>query len=115
MLFRSIPVTDKEKKQKEDKRDSIKIARTLHNGELKGIHVPKRETEELRTFVRYRKTLVKETADISAGPNRYCIITESAYRRSINPLQDIGQNVLPTGSGKLNSRPLGEKPLWTRR
>lgn len=55
-----IPVTDKEKKQKEDKRDSRKIVRGLHNGELTGIHVPQRETEELRTFVRYRKSLVKE-------------------------------------------------------
>lgn len=55
-----IPVTDKEKKQKEDKRDSRKIARSLHNGELKGIYVPQRETEELRTYVRYRKSLVKE-------------------------------------------------------
>jgi len=62
-----IPVTDKEKRQKEDKRDSRKIARTLHNGELKGIHVPRRETEELRTFLRYRKTLVKE---ISRHKNR---------------------------------------------
>jgi len=55
-----IPTTDKERKQKEDKRDSRKIARSLRNGELQAIHVPSRELEELRGLVRYRKTLVKE-------------------------------------------------------
>ncbi|WP_320112080.1 IS110 family transposase [Draconibacterium orientale] len=55
-----IPTTDKERKQKEDRRDSRKIARSLKNGELTGIHVPDKETEELRSLVRYRKTLVKE-------------------------------------------------------
>lgn len=55
-----IPTTDKEKKQKEDKRDSRKIAKSLRNGELEGIYVPSKEMEELRGLVRYRKTLVKE-------------------------------------------------------
>jgi transposase len=55
-----IPTTDKEIRQKEDKRDSRKIVRSLHNGDLKGIHVPSIEIDELRSFVRYRKTVVKE-------------------------------------------------------
>lgn len=55
-----IPTTDKERKQKEDRRDSRKIARSLKNGELTGIYVPGKETEELRSLVRYRRTLVKE-------------------------------------------------------
>lgn len=55
-----IPTTDKERKQKEDRRDSRKIARSLKNQELTGIHVPNKETEELRSLIRYRKTLVKE-------------------------------------------------------
>lgn len=62
-----IPTTDKEKKQKEDKRDSRKIAKSLRNGELKGIYIPSKEMEELRGLVRYRKTLVKE---ISRNKNR---------------------------------------------
>lgn len=62
-----IPTTDKEKKQKEDKRDSRKIARSLKNGELEGIYVPSKAFEELRGLVRYRKTLVKE---ISRTKNR---------------------------------------------
>lgn len=62
-----IPTTDKDKKQKEDKRDSRKIARSLRNGELIGIYVPSCELEELRCLVRYRKTLVK---DISRNKQR---------------------------------------------
>lgn len=55
-----IPTTDKDKRQKEDKRDSRKIARSLRNGDLIGIHVPELELEELRGLVRYRKTISKE-------------------------------------------------------
>lgn len=55
-----IPTTDKDRKQKEDKRDSRKIAKSLRNGELAGIYVPNREMEELRCLVRYRKTLVSD-------------------------------------------------------
>jgi len=55
-----IPTTDKEKKQKDDARDSKKIARSLHNNELDAIFIPSMEIEGLRTLVRYRKTLVKE-------------------------------------------------------
>lgn len=62
-----VPTTDKEKKQKEDARDSRKLAMTLRSGELKGIYIPSKESEELRSLIRYRKTLVK---DIAKGKNR---------------------------------------------
>ena len=55
-----IPTTDKEKRQKDDPRDSKKIARSLQNGELKGIYVPERETLEDRLLIRTRFTFVKE-------------------------------------------------------
>ncbi len=57
-----IPTTDKEKKQKEDKRDSRKIANALKHGQLQAIYVPEIEMEDLRTLVRYRRTLVKEVS-----------------------------------------------------
>ena len=62
-----IPTTDKERRQKEDKRDSLKLAKTLRSGELNGIYIPTCETMELRALVRHRKTLVKE---ISRNKNR---------------------------------------------
>jgi len=65
-----IPTTDKEKKQKEDARDSRKIARSLQNNELNAIYVPSMNIEGLRSLIRYRKTLVKEI-------NRYKYRTKS--------------------------------------
>jgi transposase len=55
-----IPTTDKEKKQKTDKRDSRKIAKCLKNGELEAIYVPTVEALEERGLVRSRMTLVKD-------------------------------------------------------
>lgn len=55
-----IPTTDKEKVQKEDSRDSRKIARSLRSGELKAIHVPSIKTLEDRTLIRTRAMLVKD-------------------------------------------------------
>ncbi len=62
-----IPTTDKERRQKEDKRDSLKIARSLRSGELNGIYIPQHHIVEIRSLVRHRKTLVKE---ISRNKNR---------------------------------------------
>lgn len=55
-----IPTTQKEQVQKEDKRDSRKIARSLRNGELEGIYIPSISTVEDRGLVRMRHLLVKD-------------------------------------------------------
>ena len=55
-----IPTTGKEKVMKTDPRDSIKIARSLRNGDLKPIHVPSIKTLEERGLIRMRSTLVKD-------------------------------------------------------
>src|SRR5256712_3172366 len=55
-----IPTTDKEKVQKEDARDSRKIARSLRSGTLTPIHVPLAQTLEDRCLVRTRATLIKD-------------------------------------------------------
>lgn len=57
-----IPTTDKERKQKEDKRDSRKIAKQLSNHSLVPIYIPEVETEGDRNLIRYRKSLAKDTA-----------------------------------------------------
>jgi len=62
-----IPTTDKEKTQKEDSRDSRKIARALRSGDLKPIHVPTIQTIEDRSLVRTRARLVK---DLTRNKNR---------------------------------------------
>jgi transposase len=55
-----IPTTNKERVQKEDKRDSRKIARSLRSGDLKAIYVPGLKTLEDRSLLRARSTMVKD-------------------------------------------------------
>jgi transposase len=62
-----IPTTDKEKRQKEDKRDSRKIAKGIRSGDLEAIYVPSDKTLEDRLLIRTRFTLVK---DLTRNKNR---------------------------------------------
>lgn len=55
-----VPTTDKDKQQKEDRRDSRKLAKSLSNGELEGIHILGEEMEGLRSLVRYRSKVISE-------------------------------------------------------
>ncbi len=57
-----IPTTDKERKQKDDARDSRKIAEQLAASKLVAIHVPSIEAEGDRAMLRFRRTLTKEIA-----------------------------------------------------
>jgi transposase len=57
-----IPTTDKERVQKEDKRDSRKIARSLSSGNLTAIYIPSLKTQCDRTLLRTRAMLVKDLA-----------------------------------------------------
>jgi transposase len=62
-----IPTTDKERKQKEDKRDSRKIAKTLQAGQLKSIFIPSEKTQQDRLLLRTRETIVR---DLRRNKNR---------------------------------------------
>jgi transposase len=55
-----IPTTDKERVQKEDKRDSRKIARSLSSGTLIPIYTPTIQTQRDRSLLRTRTMLVKD-------------------------------------------------------
>ena len=57
-----IPTTDKERVQKEDKRDSRKIARSLSSGNLTPIYIPSIKTQRDRSLLRTRAMLVKDLA-----------------------------------------------------
>ena len=54
-----IPTSDKQRKQKEDKRDARKIAKTLKNGDIEGIYVPTKQAQQDRSVVRERYSIVK--------------------------------------------------------
>ncbi|MFC2137199.1 IS110 family transposase [Bacteroidota bacterium] len=53
-----VPTTDKEKKQKTDRIDSRKLAKSLRAKQLTCIYVPNKETLEDRAILRYRNKLV---------------------------------------------------------
>jgi len=55
-----IPTTDKERVQKEDKRDSRKIARSLSSGNLTPIYILSIKTQRDRSLLRTRAMLVKD-------------------------------------------------------
>lgn len=55
-----IPTTNKERVQKEDKRDSRKIAKLLRANALESIYIPSEEMQEIRMLIRHRRTLAKE-------------------------------------------------------
>ena len=57
-----VSTSQKERLQKTDAVDSRKIARSLRNNELTAIHVPCRETLEVRTLLRSRDALVRDLA-----------------------------------------------------
>ena len=62
-----IPTTNKERNQKEDKRDSRKIAQCLRAGQLTGIYVPLEQRQYDRSLMRCRTALVK---DLTRTKNR---------------------------------------------
>jgi transposase len=55
-----VPTSQKDKTQKDDRRDSRKIARSLSKGDLTAIHVPDVSVQSDRSLVRTRWALVKD-------------------------------------------------------
>ena len=53
-----IPTTDKDRRQKEDARDSRKIAKGLSQNNLTAIYIPDIEKEGDRNLIRYRKLFI---------------------------------------------------------
>jgi transposase len=109
-----IPTTEKEKVQKDDARDSNKIARSLRNGDLKPIHVPSLKTLEDRGLVRTRATLVKDMTRYKNRiksflyfhgieyPEVFAAPTTHWSNRFIKWLEDIELST-PSGKASLNA------------
>ena len=56
-----VPTMSKERLQKTDAVDCGKLARELRSGTLKGIYVPEESTLEMRSLIRLRNTIVKDS------------------------------------------------------
>jgi transposase len=59
-----VPTSDKEKKNKRDKRDSGKLARELENGSLVGIYAPSEEDQKFRSLTRLTVSSMKNMTRI---------------------------------------------------
>lgn len=79
-----IPTTDKERKQKEDRRDSYKIAKCLRSGDLTGIHIPSVTMVEFRSLVRFRKTTVKDISRNKARIKSYLYLNGITIPEELN-------------------------------
>ena len=55
-----VPTKDKERRNRNDKVDARKLARSLRNGELTALYVPERRALEDRSLVRMRMSMVKK-------------------------------------------------------
>ena len=55
-----VPTKDKERRNRNDRVDSRKLARSLQNGELIPLYVPSRQAQEDRALVRMRTTMVRK-------------------------------------------------------
>ena len=56
-----VPTMLKEKLRKTDAVDCSKLARGLRSGDLRGIYIPNAETQELRSLIRLRSSIVKNS------------------------------------------------------
>lgn len=59
-----VPTTNKERDRKTDKVDSLKLSRSLRNGELDGIYIHNKNNYEDRSLIRSRESLVKDQTRI---------------------------------------------------
>ncbi len=59
-----VPTTNKERDRKTDKVDSLKLSRSLRNGQLESIYVHPKENYEDRMITRARESLVKDQTRI---------------------------------------------------
>lgn len=104
-----IPTTDKERKQKEDRRDSRKIAQSLRSGELTGVYVPSEISLQDRALVRARAIIVQDIARTKnqikstlyfSGLHKDLDIDKSWSKRFISSLQEIAFEH-PSGQARL--------------
>ena len=109
-----VPTTHKEKDNKTDKRDSRKLGRSLRSGELTGIHIPTRKTQEDRSLLRLRYTVRKDLTRIKlrvkslmsfygidhpehfSSPNRHWSRRYMEWLKTIKMEEDSGGAVFQT-------------------
>lgn len=107
-----IPTTNKERVQKEDKRDSKKIARSLRSGDLKAIYVPGLKTLEDRGLLRARATMVKDLTRFKNRIKSFLHFHGIEYPESFSKPQSHWSNRFMTWLESIElTEPSGKKSL----
>jgi transposase len=109
-----IPTTDKERKQKEDLRDSRKIAHSLRSGQLKAIYIPTEAIQNDRLLLRTRQAMVKDLKRSKSRiksmlfflgtnlPDRFLTLRSGWSRPFIKCLEELSLDY-PSAKNSLNS------------
>jgi transposase len=100
-----VPSKDKEKRFKNDRIDSRKLARSLRSGELEGIYVPDRKSTEDRALLRVRHMLVKKMTrtknQIKALLSYYGLEPQERTYWSRQYIENIEKITMAGNSGKI--------------
>lgn len=89
--------------KKNDKEDSYKLAKLLRIGELPEVYLPSKESDDLRSLVRYRKSLGEEITMIKNRMHallaRYGIVvkaTDIFGKKGLNQIQSSSHRMSAT-------------------
>ena len=94
-----VPTKDKERKRKNNRVDSRKLARSLRNGDLEAIHVHKRELLEDRFLLRTRRDAAKQQTRYKNKIKG--ALSFSGFSYQLGSIKLIGQALLSSGSKRL--------------
>ena len=92
-----VPTKSSEKLRKSDAVDSSKLARSLRANELKGIYTPDSASLEMRSLIRLKNSITKDTTRQTTGSSPNCGIRAlGCHKRSPNR-SPTGQSDLVPG------------------
>jgi len=94
-----VPTKDKERKRKNNRGDSRKLARSLRNGDREAIHVHKRELLEDRFLLRTRRDAAKQQTRYKNKIKG--ALSFSGFSYQLGSIKLIGQAFLASGSKRL--------------
>lgn len=99
-----IPLTDKQKKNKTDLRDSRAIAENLERGNLESIHVLTREQQELRGLFRLRESKVSDMVRANNKLKSFLMFHSITVPATISKTEFLSGKVLDWLAIELNSQ-----------
>ena len=109
-----VPTMSKEKLRKTDAVDCNKLARELRSGSLEGIYIPGTEVLEMRSLIRLRNLIVKDSIRAKNRIKSCYASMARRYRKNLPGVQPAaGRNVFFLGCKNLNSQRSMARKHWS--